>query len=114
VGVPCKFRADFERYRFIFPDADVQGYRESRNLGTAELAARFPLFVVQTAIADAPCVDCRVLGTRLDLRGRLSAGETRELLAGKVFENLFAKESLIESPGVAAGAAPVPARESCR
>jgi len=114
VGVPCKFRADFERYRFIFPNADVQGYRESRNLSLAELNARFPLFVVQTAIADVPCADCKILGTRLDLRGRLSTAETAEMLRGKVFAHLFAKESLIESPGVAVGAAPIPARESCR
>jgi 4-amino-4-deoxy-L-arabinose transferase-like glycosyltransferase len=114
VGVPCKFRADFEQYRFVLPGADVQGYRESRNLGVAELGARFPVFVVQTAIADAPCAGCKILGTRLNLRGRLSAGETREMLRGKVFENLFAKEILVESPGVAAGAAPIPARESCR
>ena len=114
VGVPCKFRADFEGYRFVFPQADVQGYRESRNLGVAELGARFPLFVVQTPIGKAGCADCKILGQRLDLRGRLNSSEIGEMLRGKVFEHLFVKELLIESPGVAAGAAPIPARESCR
>lgn len=114
VGVPCKFRADFEQYRFVLPGADVRGYRESSNLGVAELGARFPIFIVQAAVAGAPCADCKVLGTRMNLRGRLSAAENREMLRGKVFENLFAKEILVESPGVVAGAAPIPARESCR
>jgi 4-amino-4-deoxy-L-arabinose transferase-like glycosyltransferase len=114
VGVPCKFRADFEQYRFVLPGAEVQGYRESRNFSVAELGERFPLFVAQTAIADAPCAGCKVLGTRLNLRGRLNTDETRAMLRGKVFEHLFVREALIESPGIAAGAAPIPARESCR
>lgn len=114
VGVPCKFRADFEQYRFVLPGADVQGYRESRNFSVAELGARFPLFVAQTAIADASCAGCRILGTRLNLQGRLRPEENREMLRGKVFDHLFVKEVLIASPGVAAGAAPIPPRESCR
>jgi hypothetical protein len=114
VGVPCKFRADFEQYRFVLPGADVQGYRESRNFSVAELGARFPLFVAQTAIAEESCAGCRILGTRLNLQGRLSAEENREMLRGKVFDHLFVKEVLIASPGVAAGAAPIPPRESCR
>lgn len=113
VGVPCKFRADFEGYRFVFPEADVQGYRDSSKFGVAELSERFPLFVVQSPI-DPGCAGCRILGERLDLRGRLNSGEIGEMLRGKVFEHLFVKELLIESPGIAAGAAAVPARESCR
>jgi 4-amino-4-deoxy-L-arabinose transferase-like glycosyltransferase len=113
VGVPCKFRADFEGYRFVFPEADVRGYRDSSKFGVAELGERFPFFVVQSPI-DPGCAGCRILGERLDLHGRLNSAEIGEMLRGKVFEHLFVKELLIESPGVAAGAAAVPARESCR
>ncbi len=114
VGVPCKFRADFEGYRFLLPEADVQGYRDSSKFDVAELGARFPLFVVQAPIGGPGCSDCRVLGERLEVRGRLSSAEIGEMLRGKVFEHLFVKELLIESPGITVGAAAVPAIESCR
>ncbi len=68
-----------------------------------ELAARYPLFAVQMALNDsAPnggCADCRIIGQRLDIRGRQNSAELKEmLLQGKVFEHLFARELLIESP----------------
>lgn len=114
VGVPCRFRADFEGYRFVFPGAEVQGYRDSAKLSVAELGARFPLFVIQAPLEGAACANCKVLGQRLELRGRQTNAEMQEMLRGKVVEHLFARELLIDASGAAQNAAAVPARESCR
>lgn len=103
VWVPYDFNAKYELYRFLLPGADIAGYREERAPDVAELARRYPLFAVRVPLGAAPCAGCRVLGERLDLRGRHSSAELAEILRGKVFENLFLKEMLIESsaPGAA-------------
>lgn len=104
VWVPYDFNAKYELYRFLLPGAAIQGYREEREQDVAELAGRYPLFAVRVPLGTEACAGCRVLGERLDLRGRHSQAELTEILHGKVFENLFLKEMLIESPA-AGGAA---------
>jgi len=103
VGVPCNFRAMDEGYRFMLPGAQISGYSEDQNLTASELAARYPVFAVQLALNDSTgnggCSACRIIGRRLDIRGRQSSAELKEMfLHGKVFEHLFAMEVLMESP----------------
>jgi len=103
VGVPCNFRAMDEGYLFMIPGAKIHGYNENQNLSANELAMRYPLFAVQQALNDSTkngnCAKCRIIGQRLDIRGRQSSAELKEmLLQGKVFENLFVREILMESP----------------
>ena len=103
VGVPCNFRAMDEGYRFMLPGAQISGYNEDQNLTASELAARYPVFAVQLALNDSTgnggCSACRIIGRRLDIRGRQSSAELKEMfLHGKVFEHLFAMEVLMESP----------------
>ncbi len=103
VGVPCNFRAMDEGYRFMLPGAEVSGYSEDQHLTASELAARYPLFVVQLPMNDSTqnggCSACRIVGQRLDIRGRQSSDELKEMfLHGKVFEHLFVREVLMESP----------------
>ena len=103
VGVPCNFRAMDEGYRFMLPGAEIRGYNEDQNLIASGLAARYPLFVVQLALNDRTqnggCAGCKVIGQRLDIRGRQSSAELKEMfLHGKVFEHLFVREMLMESP----------------
>lgn len=103
VGVPCNFRAMDEGYRFMLPGAQISGYNEDQNLTASELAARYPVFAVQLALNDSTrnggCSACRIIGQRLDIRGRQSSTELKEMfLHGKVFEHLFAMEVLMESP----------------
>jgi 4-amino-4-deoxy-L-arabinose transferase-like glycosyltransferase len=94
--VPCNRRAKFEGYRFILPGARVHGYDEDRGLTVAELAARYPLFVVQLPLSGAVETGGRILGRRLDMRGNQTAAEIREMLAGrKLFQYLFVQELLI-------------------
>ena len=103
VGVPCNFRAMDEGYRFMLPGAEIHGYNEDQNLSAGDLAARYPFFAVQQALNDraqnGACAECRIIGRRLDIRGRQSSAELKEmLLRGKVFEHLFVREILMESP----------------
>jgi len=103
VGVPCNFRAMDEGYRFMLPGAEVSGYSEDQHLTASELAARYPLFAVQLPLDDRAlnggCGACKIIGQRLDIRGRQSSAELKQMfLHGKVFEYLFAREVLLESP----------------
>jgi len=103
VGVPCNFRALDEGHRFILPGAQIRGYSEDLNLTASELALRYQLFAVQLALNDntqnGGCTGCKIIGQRLDIRGRQNSAELKEMiLEGKVLQHLFVREILIESP----------------
>ncbi len=116
VHVPCNFRAMYEGHRFLLPGANVLGYDDSGAPDAAALAQRFPLFAVRVPLGASACGDdCRVIGERLEIRGRHSRAQIDEMLAGKIFENLFVREVLVESRVVPAPAAPSPGTTSeCR
>jgi hypothetical protein len=103
VWVPCNFRAMDEGHRFILPGAEIHGYSEDQNLTVEELAARYPLFAARLPlnvnVQDSGCASCKVIGQRLDIRGRHSSAELKEMFfEGKVFQHLFIREILMESP----------------
>ena len=103
VWVPVDFTAKEEGHRFLLPGARVRAYREERDARTADLLARYPLVVIRRPLrGDAPEAG-RVLGQRLDLRGRQTAREIGEILRGNVLEHLFVQEQLIEAPAGEAG-----------
>jgi 4-amino-4-deoxy-L-arabinose transferase-like glycosyltransferase len=114
VWVPCDYRANDERYRFILPGADIHGYRDDRGLTAAQIGQRYRLVALQLPLGQTACDDCRVIGQRLDLRGRQSAAEVEDMLRGRVFEHLFVREWLIETKAPTSPAAPDPALEGCR
>lgn len=98
VWVSCNFRAHDEGDRFMLPKARVHGYDENWNLTPAELAARYPLFTLQLPLDAEACAGCRVIGQRLEIRGRHSPEELKAMIRGDVFRHLFVKELLLESP----------------
>jgi hypothetical protein len=102
VWVPSDFNASYEAYRFLLPAANIQSYREKRDQDPDELARRYALFTVRVPLGGHACTGCKVIAERLDLRGRHSSAEISAILHGKVFENIFLKELLVESPGVGA------------
>lgn len=110
VWVPCNFRAKDEGYRFILPGAQVHGYQEG-GATIAKLGASYRLFAVQVPLQDAGCVECRILGQRLDIRSRQSDEELKQMLKGDVFRHLFVKELLIETRSAGK---PVISEEGCR
>jgi hypothetical protein len=111
VWVPCNFRAKEEGYRFILPGAQIHGYHEDLALTSTELAAKYNLFVVQVPLQAEGCANCKILGQRLDIRGRQSDSEIKQMLKGEIFQHLFVKELLIEKPGVKSIVVP---DEGCR
>ncbi len=98
VWVPCDFRAHDEMLRMQLPGTLVRGYDETRHLQLEELAARYPLFAVQLPPAAAVCQGCKVIGQRLEIRGRHSAEELQAMLRGEVYRHLFVREWLLEAP----------------
>ncbi|MGC2049852.1 MAG: phospholipid carrier-dependent glycosyltransferase [Gallionella sp.] len=103
VWVPCNFRALDEGHRFMLPGAEIHGYSEDQNLTVNELAERYPLFAARLPlnvnVPDSGCSTCKVIGQRLDIRGRHSSAELKEMFfEGKVFQHLFIREFLIASP----------------
>jgi len=103
VWVPCNFRAVDEGHRFILPGAEIHGYSEDQNLTAEELAVRYPLFAVRLPMNASPqdigCASCKIIGQRMDIRGRHNSSELKEMLMeGKIFQHLFIREVLVESP----------------
>jgi 4-amino-4-deoxy-L-arabinose transferase-like glycosyltransferase len=109
VLVPYDFVAKEERYRFVLPGSTPVGYREDGR-GPARPAAPPPraLVVMQSPVGGPACPGCTVLGRRLDLRGRQSAAEVREMLAGKLSPALVVHELLVETGDEAGSAADRP------
>jgi 4-amino-4-deoxy-L-arabinose transferase-like glycosyltransferase len=97
VWVSCNFRAHDEGHRFLLPNARVHGYDENWNLTPEELAARYKIFALQLPLNAEACAGCRVIGQRLDIRGRHNSEELKAMLKGEVFQHLFVKELLVES-----------------
>jgi 4-amino-4-deoxy-L-arabinose transferase-like glycosyltransferase len=98
VWVPSDFASSYETYRFLLPGADVMTYHETREQDPEAMARQYPLFAVRVPLGSAACGGCRVLARRLDVRGRLTADETRALLRGRGFERIFLQELLVASP----------------
>src|ERR1700690_268201 len=102
VWVPSDFASSEETYRFLLPGAEVHSYHETRDQDPDALAVRYPLFALRVPLGSRPCTGCRVLARRLDVRGRLTASETRELLHGRGLERVFLQELLVASPAATA------------
>ena len=95
VWVPTNFIAKEEGHRFLLPGADVRGYPFDPNLTVADLAARYPLFVIRVPMNATNVTGGTVLGQRLDIGSRHTADQINEMLRGNVFEHLFVKELLV-------------------
>lgn len=97
VGTPCNFRAVDEGYRFLLPGANVAGYADSPAQTAQQLAEQFPFFALQLPLNTA-CEGCKIIGQRLEIRSRHSPQDLQKILHGDVFQQLFVREYLIQSP----------------
>ena len=97
VWVPYNFNAAYEQYRFLLPGADIRGYRSDAGMPLHILRERYPLLIVQQPLDTPVCSDCRILGERLELRGRQSDAEIKAMLHGEVARHLFLRELLIDN-----------------
>lgn len=98
VWVPVNFRAKEEGHRFLLPGATPRPYRENRNVNLTVLPAQYPLFILRLPINSPSTPAGRLIGQRLDIGSRHSASQIKAMLGGKVFENLFLREFLVEAP----------------
>ncbi len=119
VWVPCNFRAHDEGHRFLLPGAEVFGYSEDQNLVAADLAGRYDLFAVQESLQSGTkrlrCPDCKIIGQRLDIRGRQSLDELKDMFFhGNFFAHLFVKELLVESTAETKNIPPQTFAQMCR
>ncbi len=119
VAVPCNFRAHDEGHRFLLPGTNIVGYQENLNLNVTQLSQRYDLFAVQlplqTAVASSACAACKIIGQRLDIRGRQSDEELRDMFFhGKFFEHLFVREVLMSSSVTPKISVPQTLAEVCR
>ena len=97
VWVPVQVDGEDEPYRFLLPQAKIQPYRQANGLDAEALAHHYALFTVRSELKEPGCFDCRVLGERLVLKGRLNQHDVLEILKGRIFKTLILKESLVES-----------------
>ncbi len=94
IWVPYNFNAAYEQYRFLFPGADIRGYRSDTGVSLAVLRQHYPLLIIQQPLDQPLCTDCRILGERLELKGRQSDEEIKAMLRGDVAKHLFLRELL--------------------
>ena len=97
VWVPYSFNAAYEQYRFLLPAAHIRGYRSDAGIPLNILRERYPLLIVQQPLEATECADCKILGERLELKGRQSDAEIRAMLHGDVARHLFMRERLIDN-----------------
>jgi 4-amino-4-deoxy-L-arabinose transferase-like glycosyltransferase len=98
VWVPTNFNAKEEGHRFFLPGANLHAYRAQAGLTAAALGEQYPIFAIVQPVEAPPPSFGKVIGQRLDIGGRHTSAQIIKMIQGKVFENLFVKELLIESP----------------
>jgi len=99
VWVPYDFVAKFEGHHFLLPRARIHGYREDSATAPAALVTRYPLVVLRLPMGEAPGGSGTILGRRIDLRGRQSPADFREILLRGHVQSLLVNEVLVEAQG---------------
>jgi 4-amino-4-deoxy-L-arabinose transferase-like glycosyltransferase len=99
VSVPTNFNGQFERYQFIITGAKIIPYQAEQPVDYTDVEALFKTSryaLVQRRVGQAPCVQCRILDVRWDLRSRQDDKEGT-LAAFKTPETYwYAQEYLVE------------------
>lgn len=97
IWVPMNFKAKFERYYFLLPEADIHGYWSIQ--GEEAPVGDFPIVAVQLPPGDEADFDqSRILGERWDLRTRQSSAELERLFLEGDLDGLLTREYLVASP----------------
>jgi branched-subunit amino acid transport protein AzlD len=93
VWVPEDFRSVAEMDRFLLPNAVVRGYPQQWGVPPAELRDANDFVMVVTPI-DAPAPQGAV-GGRIELTGRHTGEQIRQMVLGDVRRHLFCREWLV-------------------
>jgi hypothetical protein len=96
VHVPENFRAASERATFLLPGAVIRGYPAAdEERGPAEAGPDDLVVVVRPFAAPAPP---GAIGSRIEISGRHTPRQLRELVTGRLAETLFRREWLVKRP----------------
>ncbi len=96
VYVPSNFRAQYERYRFLLPGAEIRSYEEGDNATRDRLLAAGELVVMDVAPGAKTFAPYRLLGMRLTVRSRLPQEDVNKVLYERRMELLFRQEVLLK------------------
>lgn len=114
LGVPCDFTVKDETYRFDLPGSDVFAYNQNAGLSRADLAQRYPYFIVNATVPDGGCEACSIIGQRFVVRSMQPGDEIKERIrTGKLFGLLIAKQYLIDASRIERDSSKIPIKE-CR
>lgn len=97
VYVSYNFPGKYDRHRFLLPRTDIQGYWHDDTALRDRLLREGKPVALQLAYDEAPPDGYDVLGERLDLRSRLSAGELSDILIRHRIDRMVRKEVIVKA-----------------
>ena len=99
VQVPSNFNGHFERYEFIIPGAKIKDYFAAQPVDYADVEGLFKTSryaLVQRRVGQVPCVQCRIIDERWDLRSRQDENDGFMAALTTPETYWYAKEYLVE------------------
>jgi 4-amino-4-deoxy-L-arabinose transferase-like glycosyltransferase len=96
VYVSSNFRAQYERYRFLLPGAEIRSYEQGDIATRDRLLSTGELVVVDVAPGNSEFSPYSVLGSRLTVRSRLPHEDVDKVLYEHRMELLFRRELLVQ------------------
>ncbi len=102
LAVPSNFRADHESYQFDFPTTTMVAYVSNDKKNTLKRLLDEHQFVIWRGVFSKPapsCAQCKIIDSRLEFLGRQDKNQFKEMLEGKLSDNLVTREWLIQSTG---------------
>jgi hypothetical protein len=96
VYVSSNFRAQYERYRFLLPGAEIRSYEQGDDATRDRLLSAGELVVVDVAPGDSELAPYSVLGARYTVRSRLPQEDVDKVLYQRQMELLFRRELLVQ------------------
>ena len=99
VDVPSNFRAQYERYRFLLPGAEIRSYEQGDDATRDRLLAAGELVVTDVAPGAGDFGPYTVLGRRLTVRSRLPQEDVNRVLYERRMDLLFRQELLVRLQG---------------
>lgn len=96
VYVPSNFRAQYERYRFLLPGAEIRSYDYGDDASRDRLLADGALVVVEIPTKASNFGSYQILGNRLTLRSRMPQEDISLVLREQRMDLLFRRELLLQ------------------
>ncbi len=96
VYVPSNFRAQYERYRFLLPGAEIRGYTYEDDANRDRLLSAGELVIADFPPETDNFKYYKTLGKRLTVRSRMPQGDVSLVLKDQRMDLLFRQELLLQ------------------